>query len=69
MSAHIRPFQTTCATSGCRKRATCTVFNTYNAPLGNYCRRHGQQHLKLLLAGEREWAQRSTAPPERGRDT
>ena len=38
---------------GCRQRAAVELFNRYNAPLGRYCRRHGQQRYLEQQAREK----------------
>lgn len=38
----------------CNRKATVTVFNRYNANLGNYCKRHGNELVKELKKTENE---------------
>ena len=53
MSAHARPFKTTCDEPVCGARATEEVFNTYNAPLGKFCARHARIRVRVLCAEEK----------------
>jgi hypothetical protein len=53
MSAHLRPLQVFCEVGGCKSRAVVEAFNTYNAASGKFCRRHGEQRVKELQAGEK----------------
>ena len=52
MSAHWRPFLTTCDERGCASRVQAEVFDTYNAVIGIFCRKHAKRRVKELQAGQ-----------------
>lgn len=56
MPAYFRPFERPdCERPRCTRRADGQVFNTYNAPVGWYCLRHGHDvivELNTDAAGE-----------------
>ena len=53
MSAHSRPLMTKCAEVECSSRATEEVFNTYNASMGKFCKKHAAQRVKKLQEREK----------------
>lgn len=54
--AHLRDISARCAV--CGKTATVQLFNTFNAPGGRYCQRHGEQARRELQQREDAAAQR-----------
>ena len=41
-----------CNSAGCTSRATVRVFNTFNSPCGEYCRKHGAKRVADLTRAE-----------------
>ena len=53
MSAHLRDIAYRCDQAGCVLRARVEAVNTFNAPVGRYCSRHGERKLADLLSVEK----------------
>jgi len=47
MAAHLRPLPI-CQSPDCQKSATCTLYNTYNDRMGDFCTKHGEAALKRI---------------------
>lgn len=49
MPAHTRSIHVPeCARAGCSKKATCQVFDSFNASYGYYCPRHGAEKVAQM---------------------
>ena len=46
MAYHLRSIEHGCEYPACTKLASVQVYNTYNAPMGKYCKKHGSQELE-----------------------
>ena len=63
MSAHLRAIPN--PKCWCGKRATETLYNTWNAPLQDLCGRHAKSALREALAHEKtEYARLAEQPKE-----
>lgn len=61
--AYLRSIVHTCRHPGCSSRATVEVVNAWNAMLGDYCTKHGKQHLAAQQRLEEASYDRSRAAP------
>lgn len=52
MPAHLRDIDLSCDENGCKAAAKVKLFNTYNAPIGVFCPRHGDAALAALQRQE-----------------
>lgn len=46
MAAHLRSIEHKCEHYGCTSIAKVQLYNTWNAPMGRYCKKHGEKALK-----------------------
>lgn len=53
MGAYLRSIAGDCKVNGCTRPATVTLFNTFNARQGDYCKTHGTSALRELQASEK----------------
>lgn len=51
--AYLRQIEVKCALPGCDKKATVELINRHNAPMGHFCKKHGEWSLKRQLENEK----------------
>lgn len=51
--AHLRELAMRCGVEACQKQAVVELRNTWNEPIGQYCRPHGEKRLAEQLRAER----------------
>ncbi len=63
MPASLRGIEWKCD-GNCGRRALVQLYDTWNGPLGRYCRRCGAAALRAQLAREAEHFRRGDPPPD-----